>query len=59
MNIVIKLSTGKEIDITESEMRELFGLFPTNKQPWYEPIPVFPVYPAYPNYPQVIYNTTC
>lgn len=51
MTIKIKLSTGKEIELTKEEYDELYGsaLVTLPVQPI--PIPVYPNYPTWPSYP--------
>lgn len=55
MNIKLVLSTGKEIELTQEEYKELI----TEKEYIYIPIsPSYPIYPYYPHNPIVTYTTS-
>jgi hypothetical protein len=63
LKVEIKLSTGKEIELTQLELIELSNLLDSinrnniNVYPDYPFIPI-PVNP-YPNYPIITYKNTC
>lgn len=54
ITIKIKLSSGKEIKLTEEEYEELKEQFSSKE---FIPIrdPVYPIINPYPNYPDVVY----
>jgi hypothetical protein len=57
MTVTITFASGKTIELTEQEFKELYGntpqnLYPMQIQPWYPN--------AYPNYPIITYGgSTC
>jgi hypothetical protein len=59
MTVKIVFSTGKEIELTEEELRELYGqsqqivVNPIQIQPFTYP----PTYPYYPGYPVITCDT--
>ena len=55
MEIIIKLSTGKEIKLTPEELRELYGAVNNIPLPW----PNYPPYPNYPYAPIISWTTAC
>jgi hypothetical protein len=54
MEISLKLSTGKNIDLTLEEFQELKKLCEVVIAP-----NIYPGYPVYPTYPGITYKTTC
>jgi hypothetical protein len=57
MTFKIKLSTGKELELTLDEFRELMDGKPSREITW---IPYTPVYPSYPSQPYYVSPTvTC
>ena len=51
MTIKIKLSSGKEIELTLEELQELYGMKPADaRQIPYFPYPYYPICPPAPQY---------